>query len=52
MNNKDKNIVEELKEIQSTLPNVILPTMGILETDNKLIINNDNFINSNVSKEN
>ena len=52
MNDKEKNIVEELKEIQEKLPNVILPTMGILETDNKLIINNENFINNNISKEN
>jgi len=52
MDNKEKSIIEELKEIQSTLPNVILPTMGILENENKLVINNDDFINKSISKEN
>lgn len=52
MSNKEKSIIDELKEIQESLPNVILPTMGILENDNKLIINNDEFINKNISKEN
>ena len=50
MDNKDKSIIEELKEIQSSLPNIILPTMGVL--DNRIIINNDEFINKNISKEN
>ncbi len=52
MDNKDKSIIEELKEIQSSLPNIILPTMGVLENDNRIIINNDEFINKNISKEN
>ena len=52
MANVDKSIIDELKEIQESLPNVVLPTMGILENDSKLIINNDEFINKNISKEN
>ena len=48
---KDKSIITELEEIQKTLPDIILPTMGILENDNKLIINNDDFINKSTDKE-
>ena len=52
MDNKEKSIIEELKEIQSNIPEVILPTMGILDNDNKIKINNDEFINKSTSKEN
>lgn len=52
MADKEKSIIEELKEIQSTLPNVILPTMGIIENNNELLINNNDFINKSISKEN
>ena len=52
MDNKEKSIIEELKEIQSKIPNIVLPTMGILDNDNKLNINNEEFINKGVSKEN
>ena len=51
MDNKEKSIIEELKEIQKSLPEVILPTMGILDNDNKLIINNENFINNSISND-
>lgn len=52
MDNKEKSIIEELKEIQKSLPEIILPTMGILNNDNKVAINNDDFINKNTGKEN
>ena len=52
MDNKEKNIIEELKEIQKSLPNINIPRMGILENDNKVKINNDEFINKSTSKEN
>ena len=52
MDNKEKSIIEELKEIQNNIPNIVLPTMGILENDSKLIINNEEFINKSTSKEN
>ena len=45
MDNKEKSIIEELKEIQASLPNIILPTMGMIENDNKIEINNEQFIN-------
>ena len=51
MDNKEKSIIEELKEIQNSLPNIVLPTMGILENDNKLTINNESFINQKKSEE-
>ena len=52
MDNKEKNIIEELKEIQSSLPNINIPTMGILENDNEVIINNEEYINKNKREEN
>jgi len=52
MDNKEKSIIEELKEIQNNIPGVVLPTMGILDNDNKVKINNDEFINKSTSKEN
>lgn len=52
MDNKEKSIIEELKEIQQSLPEITLPTMGILDNDEKIVINNDEFINKSTSKEN
>ncbi len=52
MDNKEKSIIEELKEIQASLPNIILPTMGILDSKDSLKINNENFVNKSISEEN
>ena len=52
MDNNEKSIIAELKDLQKNMPDIILPSMGILETDNKLLINNDEFINKGISEEN
>ena len=43
--NEEKSIIKELEEIQKKLENIVLPTMGIIENDNKIEINNEQFIN-------
>ena len=36
MDNEEKSIIKELIEIQQKLPNVVLPTMGMLEDNLKI----------------
>ena len=43
--NEEKSIIKELEEIQKKLENIVLPTMGMIENDNKIEINNEQFIN-------
>ena len=43
--NEEKSIIKELEEIQKKLENIVLPTMGMNENDNKIEINNEQFIN-------
>lgn len=43
--NEEKSIIKELEEIQKKLENIVLPTMGMIENDSKININNEQFIN-------
>ena len=43
--NEEKSIIKELEEIQKKLENIVLPTMGMIENDTKININNEQFIN-------
>ena len=53
MNNEEKSIIRELEDIQKNLPNIIIPSMGMLENNIKVEINNEEFINQETkSKEN
>jgi len=52
MDDKEKSIIKQIQEIQGSMPNIVLPTMGIIQNETKLIINNEAFINKNASKEN
>ena len=45
MADKEKSIIKELEEIQESLDNIIIPSMGMLDNDIKLDINNDDYIN-------
>ena len=36
MDNEEKSIIKELVEIQKKLPNIVLPTMGMLEDNLKI----------------
>ena len=50
MDNEEKSIIKELIEIQKKLPNVVLPTMGMLEDNLKIKINNKDYINEENTK--
>lgn len=53
MDNEEKSIIKELEDIQKNLPNIIIPSMGMLENTIKLEINNEEFIKQEtISKEN
>lgn len=53
MHNEEKSIIKELEDIQKNLPNIIIPTMGMIENNTKIEINNEEFINKeSISKEN
>ena len=43
--NEEKSIIKELEEIQKKLENIVLPTMGMIENDSKINIDNEQFIN-------
>ena len=52
MDSNEKSIIKELEEIQKNLSNIIIPSMGMIENDIKIKINNEEYINQeNMSKE-
>ena len=46
MNNnvKPSEIAKKVEEIQKEIPNLIVPTMGIISENNKILIDNNEFI--------
>jgi len=46
-NDEEKSIIKELEEIQAKLSNIVIPSMGMIENDIKIEINNEKFINTN-----
>lgn len=50
MDNEEKSIIKELEEIQKKLDNIIIPSMGMIENDVKIVINNEEFINKDNNK--
>ena len=50
MDNQEKSIIKELEDIQKGLKNIILPSMGMIENDIKIEINNEEFINKESDK--
>lgn len=50
MSDKDKNYIEELKELQQSMPNINLPTMGLINNDTKININGSDYIKESVEK--
>lgn len=47
-NNKvdEKNYITVLKEAQSKIPNIILPSMGLIDNTKKIEINGKDYLNS------
>ena len=51
-NNMNPNhLKEKIEEIMKELPNINMPTMGIIPEENKIEINNSEFINNRETKE-
>lgn len=51
VNEEEKSYIELLKEIQKENPNLILPSMGMLEDQNKVDINGKDYIKNEVEGE-
>ena len=45
MDSNEKSIIKELEEIQKSLDDIIIPSMGMLDNDIKLNINNEEYVN-------
>jgi len=50
MDKEEKSIIKELEDIQKKLPNIIIPTMGMIENNTKIEIKNEQFINKDNNK--
>lgn len=50
MSYKDKNYIEKLKELQQSMPNINLPTMGLINNDTKISINSSDYIKESGEK--
>ena len=46
-----KSITKKIEELKTDIPNIILPTMGIIEEENKININNQDYLNKKEVKE-
>ena len=44
MDNRDKNYVKILEEMQKKNPNIVLPSMGIINNEVKVNINGKDYI--------
>lgn len=51
MNEEEKSYIELLKEVQKENPNLILPSMGMLEDQDKVDINGKDYIKNEVEGE-
>lgn len=50
MDSEEKSIIKELENIQKQIPNIIIPSMGMLDNDIKLEIKNEDYINKENNK--
>lgn len=46
-NNEVENYLDKLKRLQQEIPNIVLPSMGLIENDTKLNINGSDYIKQN-----
>ena len=51
VNEEEKSYIELLKEVQKENPNLILPSMGMLEDQDKVDINGKDYIKNEVEGE-
>ena len=50
MSDVEKSIIKKLEDIQKNIPNIIIPSMGMLENDINIKINNEDYINKENDK--
>ena len=51
-NIKLKFLKEKIKELKEEMPNIVVPTMGIIEDENSIEIDNKDYLNDEVKEEN
>ena len=51
VNEEEKSYIELLKEVQKENPNLILPSLGMIEDQNKVDINGKDYIKNEVEGE-
>lgn len=44
MDDREKSIIKKLEDIQKNIPNIIIPSMGMLENDINIEIKNEDYI--------
>lgn len=50
MSDVEKSVIKKLEDIQKNIPNIIIPSMGMLENDINIKINNEDYINKENDK--
>ena len=45
MSDIEKSVIKKLEDIQKNIPNIIIPSMGMIENDINVKINNEDYIN-------
>ena len=45
-------IIKKIKELKEKIPNIAIPTMGIIEEENAIYIDNKDYLNMEVKEEN
>ncbi len=50
-NIRPSDLKTKVDELNKEIPNLVMPTMGIIEDENKIDINNQEFIRSKETKE-
>lgn len=48
---KNETLIAKLNKAQGELPGLVLPSMGIIKNDNKVVIDGKDYIKSKVVKE-
>lgn len=51
IDNDNKTIIKKIKELEEELPNLTIPTMGIINTENNVDVNGKDYIKQKSVKE-
>ena len=47
-----KFLKEKIEKLKEEMPNIVIPTMGIIEDENSIEIDNKDYLNDEVKEEN